>query len=59
MGELEEFRDVRVDLAELIIKVGEGLADRARCRRTPRRWPRPSQPFRCTPRPPASRRRRS
>jgi outer membrane protein assembly factor BamB len=30
VGDLEEFRDVRVDLAELIIKVGEGLADRAR-----------------------------
>ena len=27
---VEEFRDVRVDLAELLIKIGEGLADRAR-----------------------------
>jgi outer membrane protein assembly factor BamB len=30
VGGLEEFRDVRADLAELIIRVGEGLADRAR-----------------------------
>jgi len=30
VGDLEEFRDVRVDLAELIIRTGEGLADRAR-----------------------------
>ena len=30
VGKLEEFRDVQVDLAELIIKIGEGLADRAR-----------------------------
>ena len=30
VGDVEEFRDVRVDLAELLIKVGEGLADRAR-----------------------------
>ena len=28
VGQLEEFRDVRADLAELIIRVGEGLADR-------------------------------
>ena len=30
VGGLEEFRDVRADLGELIIRVGEGLADRAR-----------------------------
>ncbi len=30
VGDVEEFRDARVDLAELLIKVGEGLADRAR-----------------------------
>jgi len=30
VGGLDDFRDVRVDLAELIIKAGEGLADRAR-----------------------------
>ena len=30
VGGIEEFRDVRPDLGELIIRVGEGLADRAR-----------------------------
>ena len=30
VGELPEFRDEQVNLAELIIKIGEGLADRAR-----------------------------
>ena len=30
VGGLEEFRDVRPDLGELIIRIGEGLADRAR-----------------------------
>jgi outer membrane protein assembly factor BamB len=30
VGGLEEFRDAKVDLAELIIKIGEGLAERAR-----------------------------
>jgi len=30
VGDVDEFRDMRVDLAELLIKVGEGLADRAR-----------------------------
>ena len=30
VGGEEEFRDERVDLAELIIRIGEGLADRAR-----------------------------
>ncbi len=30
VGDLEEFRDQRVDLSEQIIKIGEGLADRAR-----------------------------
>jgi outer membrane protein assembly factor BamB len=30
VGELPEFRDEQVNLAELLIKVGEGLADRAR-----------------------------
>ena len=30
VGQLPEFRDEQVNLAELIIKIGEGLADRAR-----------------------------
>ncbi len=30
LGEAPEFRDDRMDLAELVIKIGEGLADRAR-----------------------------
>jgi outer membrane protein assembly factor BamB len=30
VGDVAEFRDARVDLAELIIRAGEGLADRAR-----------------------------
>ena len=30
VGQLAEFRDEQVNLAELIIKIGEGLADRAR-----------------------------
>ena len=30
VGELEEFRDERAELAELVIRIGEGLADRAR-----------------------------
>jgi outer membrane protein assembly factor BamB len=30
VGQVAEFRDERVDLAETIIKIGEGLADRAR-----------------------------
>jgi outer membrane protein assembly factor BamB len=30
VGQEEEFRDQRVDLAELVIRIGEGLADRAR-----------------------------
>jgi outer membrane protein assembly factor BamB len=30
VGSLEEFRDVRTDLGEMIIRIGEGLADRAR-----------------------------
>jgi outer membrane protein assembly factor BamB len=30
VGGVDEFRDARVDLAELIIRAGEGLADRAR-----------------------------
>ncbi len=30
VGELEEYRDVKADLADLVIRVGEGLADRAR-----------------------------
>ncbi|MGO9916759.1 MAG: PQQ-binding-like beta-propeller repeat protein [Isosphaeraceae bacterium] len=30
VGELPEFRDEQVDLAELLIRIGEGLADRAR-----------------------------
>jgi outer membrane protein assembly factor BamB len=30
VGGLEEFRDVRADLGEMILRVGEGLADRAR-----------------------------
>jgi outer membrane protein assembly factor BamB len=30
VGEEPEFRDERVDLAELVIRIGEGLADRAR-----------------------------
>jgi tetratricopeptide (TPR) repeat protein len=30
VGQLREFRDEQVNLAELIIKIGEGLADRAR-----------------------------
>jgi len=30
VGKLPEFRDEKVDLEELIIKIGEGLADRAR-----------------------------
>ncbi|MFO0888195.1 MAG: PQQ-binding-like beta-propeller repeat protein [Isosphaeraceae bacterium] len=29
-GQSEEFRDERVELAELVIRIGEGLADRAR-----------------------------
>ena len=30
VGKLPEFRDEQINLAELIIKIGEGLADRAR-----------------------------
>jgi len=30
VGDLPEFRDEQVDLAELLIRIGEGLADRAR-----------------------------
>jgi hypothetical protein len=30
VGKEEEFRDQRVDLAELVLRIGEGLADRAR-----------------------------
>jgi outer membrane protein assembly factor BamB len=30
VGGLEEYRDVKADLAELVLKAGEGLADRAR-----------------------------
>ena len=57
VGKLPEFRDEQVDLAELIIKIGEGLADRARSAPTPRRWPRPSRSSPCTLGSPASRHR--
>ena len=40
---------------ELVIRIGEGLADRRGHRPTRRRWPRPSRRCRCTPRSPASR----
>ena len=59
VGSLEEFRDVRPDLGELIIRIGEGLADRAARRPNPRRSPRPSRRLSCTLRSPASRRWRS
>jgi outer membrane protein assembly factor BamB len=36
LGNLEEFRDVRPDLGELIIRIGEGLADRARTTADPK-----------------------
>ncbi len=36
VGGLEEFRDVRADLGELLIRVGEGLADRARSTTDPK-----------------------
>ncbi len=50
------FATSRCNLAELIIKIGEGLADRARRAPTPRPLPKPSRRSACTLESPASRR---
>ncbi len=56
-GPPEAFGDERSELGDLVLRIGEGLADRARGTDRPaRRWPRPSRPCRCMPRSPASRR---
>ena len=54
-----EFRDERVDLAELVIKIGEGLADRARRAADAKALRKRNRWFRSMPRSPASPRRPS
>ena len=41
-GPPEAFGDQRSELGDLVLRIGEGLADRRAGRRIPRRWPRPS-----------------
>ena len=48
VGKEPAYRDVSTELAELVIKTGEALADRAGSRRRRRSWPRPSRRSRCT-----------